>query len=311
MKKRQKQTQKTETTDKNNCLDVDSCTKCSEKILLWTIVANVFLAVLKLGGGSLSGSSGLLADGMQSVACAIASVIVMYSINIAKKKRDAKYPFGYARIEFIVALVIFSVLVGVGLFISISSIILIVKRDLNTPGILALPIAAISVVLTFMMYKYNLCAGRKMESPSMIANGYQSRADMFSSIAVMIGVMLSQFSIGLAIFDKLAALFVGFVILKDAVHHWIINIKIILDKEPELGSRARINSVVTELLGGKGPEPDTVKIKRVGSKFWVGIRLDFPDTHTWGQVEKVTDKIRKHLFERISWIEDVDFFLNR
>ena len=55
------------------CRDVEHCTKCSEDILRWTILANIFLVVITLTGGYLSGSVGLIADGTHSICCIISS----------------------------------------------------------------------------------------------------------------------------------------------------------------------------------------------------------------------------------------------
>ena len=296
---------------KNNidCSGIEYCQKCSKKILNWTLSGNVFLAVLKLTGGSLAQSSGLMADGLQSIYCIIASLLIMYSINIAQKKKDNRYPYGYGKIEFIIALVVFSILVGLGLFISISNFIMILKKDIVMPGIIGLPVSVTSVFLTYMMFKYNTCAGDKLNSMGMIANGQQARADMYSSLAVTLGILLSQLSPNLAIFDRLAALFVGIIILKDAFEHWVNNLKVILDEVPEENYKKKINAIISKEIPNY--KTNIIKFKRTGRQFWLGIGLNFPDDISVIQVEKITHKIAEKLKKDINWIGEVDFFLDR
>ena len=289
-----------------NCLDLKYCTECSKKILLWTIAGNVFLAFIKLLGGSLSGSSGLFADGLQSVTCVIASIVIMYSLSLSQKKENEHFPYGYGKVEYIVALAVFSILLGLGLFISISSLLIMLKRDFAAPSILGLPVASISVLLTYMMYKYNMCAGKKLESNSITANAYQSKADLYSSSAVCLGILIAQISPSLAIFDRLAAFFVGLLIIKDSFHHWGMNLKVILDKVPEPEHEYRIRTILSEGLDGQ--KPDFIKIRRTGKKYWIGIGIDFDQDLTIAQIDSVTNKLKDKIISDIDWIGEVDFF---
>jgi len=291
----------------SQCLTLKGCRACSKKILFWTIAGNVFLAIIKLLGSVISGSSGLMADGLQSVSCIVASVIIMYSLVISQKKSNSEFPYGYGKIEFIVALIVFSSLVGLGLFIAIYNLLLIIHKDTATPGILGLPIAAISVFLTYLMYKYNVCAGKKLDSPGMIANGYQARADMYSSTAVSVGIMLAQISPRFAVFDQIAALFVGCLIFKDSFQHWFVNLKVILDEVPDENYEKKVAEIISKLV--EDSQHKVIKLKRMGKNFWIGIEIYFADDQTVSEIEVLKNKLKKEICQKIPWIGHVDFFL--
>ncbi|MBF0252864.1 MAG: cation diffusion facilitator family transporter [Candidatus Omnitrophica bacterium] len=292
---------------KNKCLDFDFCESCSKKILLWTIAGNVFLTVIKLSGGIVSGSSGLMADGMQSVSCVVASILIMYSMVIAKKQKNERYPFGYGKIEFIVALVVFSVLMGLGLYIFLSNLIMIMKRTVVPPSIIGLPVAVISSFLTYMMYKYNACAGSKLDSAGLVANGLQARADMFSSVAVTIGIIMSQLGPVCAAFDRVAAMLVGILIVYDSYQHWVVNLNIILDKGPEHSYEEKVKNIISEIIPGF--RPAVIKIKRMGKKFWLGISLKMTENENVENFNLKADDTAKKLQEQCLWINEIDFFL--
>lgn len=268
---------------------------------------SIFLAILKFTGGALCGSAGLTADGMESFAFTIGSMMIMYSLVIAKKKPDNLFPYGYGKIEFIAALAVFSALIGIGLFISLSSLLLILRRDFGPPDIRALPVAAVSVFLNYMIYKFSLCAGERLENKSIIANAHQSKADMLSSIAVGIGILLSQFGSIFAIFDPLAAFVVGILILKDAFGQWFVNLEIILDKVPSSQCRDTVRSAVMESFSDSALQ--FIKFKRTGKKFWIGIGLDFPNSDNVDKVEKITDTLKDKLQKNFHWVGDVNFFV--
>ena len=289
------------------CKEANDCLSCSKKIISWSIAGSLFLAILKFASGALSRSAGLTADGIQSLACVIGSLMIMYSLMISKKKPDKLFPYGYGKIEFIVSLVVFSLLIGLGFFISLSSLLLILKRNLEAPDIRGLPVAAISVFLNYLIYSYSYCAGTKLDSSGIIANAHQSKADMFSSVAVGAGIIIAQFSPSLAIFDPIAAFIVGILIIKDSFVHWFVNLKVILDRIPDPKYREIIIGIISESL------PDAkqgfIKFKSTGKKFWVGIGLGFPDTYKAGKIEEKTNIVKNKMLKEAYWAGEIDFFV--
>jgi len=293
----------------NDLPDIEFCKNCADQILLWTIVANVIILLLKSIGVFLSHSAGLFADMLQSFACIISSVILLYSIKVAKKERNDRYPYGYGMIEFIASTVVFSLLLGLGTFIIIENIVLIMIGDETMPGIIGLPIALIVTLVTFMLFKYNICAGKRLDSAALTSNGKQVLCDTYSSSGVAVGIFLSQLGPGFVVADKLAAIFVGFLILKDSIENWRINMNVILHKIPKTDYKRKITNIVSNT----NPEirPHTIKIKRVGKKYWLGIGLDFPKMKSVGDMLSTTNKIRESLHREVEWLNEVEFFLDR
>jgi len=298
--------------EKNNLSDlpdIDFCKNCADQILVWTIVANVIILLLKSIGVFFSHSAGLFADMLQSFACIISSVILLYSIKVAKRERNDRYPYGYGMIEFIASTVVFSLLLGLGAFIIIENIALITMGDGTMPGIIGLPIALIVTLVTFMMYKYNSCAGQRLDSAALTSNGKQVLCDTYSSFGVAVGILLAQLGPNFVIADKLAAIFVGFLILKDSFENWRINMDVILHKVPKTDYKKKIKTIVSK--SNQGLMPHTIKIKRVGKKYWMGIGLNFSDKKSVGDMLSTTNKIRESLHREVEWLNEVEFFLDR
>ncbi|MBF0479908.1 MAG: cation transporter [Candidatus Omnitrophica bacterium] len=287
--------------------DLENCKECSKKILGWTIFGNAFLASIKLAGGILTNSSGLIADGFQSISCVATSILIMVSLFLSKRRSDALFPFGYAKIEFIASLAAFSILIGIGLYIVFLSMLGIFRQDFVQADIMALPIAMVSAFLTYMMYRYNLCAGTKLESPGMVANGAHAGADLISSGAVILAIILAQFGSAWAVCDKIAALIVGLIIIRDSLSHWTSNLQIILDHVPNQGFQAQIKKVV--FTAAPKYKIGKVKFKRIGKNFWVGISLLYPFSGTVKENEVLMDDTRKELIKAIPEINEVEFFI--
>ncbi|MBF0521983.1 MAG: cation transporter [Candidatus Omnitrophica bacterium] len=291
----------------NSCMTTEGCWACSKKILVWTVIGNAVLVVIKLAGGTFANSSGMIADGIQSIACVVTSILIMVSLSFSSRPNDVRFPYGYAKLEFIVALIAFSILIGFGVSITLSSILAILRRDFVQPDIvLALPVAVASVFLTYMIQRYNFCAGKRLDSSGLIANGCHAGADVLSSSAVILGIILSQMGADFAVCDRLAALIVGVVIVKDSLSHWASNVRNILDQVPEPGFALRIEKMI--LSAYPKYRPGSIKFKRVGKKFWVGISLRCPKTGTLQEVCVAMDDMKKSVIRNLPSIGEVDFF---
>lgn len=286
---------------------LEYCEACSKKILGWTVAANVFLAAIKLTSGVLANSSGLFADGLQSLSCIATSIFIMVSLALSRRKYDEKFPYGYAKLEFIVAFLAFSILIGLGFFIALSGLLGILRREFVQPDIMALPVAVISIFLAYMIYRYNFCAGAKLDSPGMIANGCHAGADLYSSGAVILALIISQLGPEYAVCDKIAAMLVGIIIIKDALHHWVENLQGILDYVPDPEFRRRIEKVITTACSGC--RPGAVKFRRIGKKFWVGIGLSWQIKGSVREADALMDEMRFALTKEIPAIGEIDFFM--
>ena len=283
------------------------CLDCSKKVLGWTIIGNAFLVILKLVGGVFANSSCLIADGIQSISCVVTSIMVMVTLFFTGRSNDECFPYGYAKLEILTTLIAFSVLLGIGGYITLSSILAILRHDFVQPDIMALPIALISIFVTYMIQRHNFCAGEKLDSSAMIANGYHAGADVLSSSAVIGGIILSQFGPNFAVCDKIAALIVGIIIVKDSLNHWITSIQNILDQVPSAGFTQNIERVIYKDYPGY--RPAVVKFKRTGKKFWVGISLRCSVEETAHELSVQMDKMRKVLIKIFPSIQEVDFFI--
>ena len=85
--------------------------------VLWAILVNMFLTIAQVVGGVLSGSLALIADALHNFSDAIALVIAFGARKIARRPSDETMTFGYGRAEIIAALVNYTTLIVIGLYL--------------------------------------------------------------------------------------------------------------------------------------------------------------------------------------------------
>ena len=84
----------------------------SRKAIVAAFLANLGIAIAKLIGFVITGSAGLLAESMHSLADTGNQALLMFGARRGKRRADAAHPFGYGPERyfwaFVVALVLFS-----------------------------------------------------------------------------------------------------------------------------------------------------------------------------------------------------------
>lgn len=196
----------------------DQRTKELTKVTWVGFAVNLVLTIAKTIAGFIGHSHAMVADAMHSLTDIITDVIVLVFIHISGKERDKDHDYGHGKYETIASLAVSLLLVVVAVkFImsGITKIKLILAGDAaQTPGMIALWAAVISIVSKELLYQYTYRVGKKAKSPALIANAWHHRSDAFSSIASLVGIGAAIFLGGKwAILDPLTGCVIGAVII--------------------------------------------------------------------------------------------------
>jgi membrane protease subunit HflK len=165
---------------------------------------NVVLVVVKVALATVSGSIALLADAWHSLSDVFVSLFVFAGFRFSDASRRR-----VALVENVIALLI-------GVAILIAGLSILRKAFVASMGEVSnLGIAMVGTFLTiavaYFLARYKLHVGGATSSPALIADGAHSHMDVYSSCAVLVG-LLGQM-IGLQL-DKAAAVVVVFFIAK-------------------------------------------------------------------------------------------------
>jgi cation diffusion facilitator family transporter len=199
------------------------CYWCAEnvgKISLW---GNLGLFVLKLVSGTAGDSQAVIADAIHSAADVALAAILMICLRVSKLPPDEKHPYGYGNVEYIASLFVGISLSTVATLILYTAIADLRSGVMHQPNIVATLGLIISIVGNELMFRHSLCCGQRFGSPAMIANAWENRADVYSTLAALVGVVGAQ--LGLLFMDPVGAILVAillvysaFQMLRDAWH---------------------------------------------------------------------------------------------
>jgi len=196
----------------------------SERIGLLSITTNVFLAALKYGLAALSGSVALLADAIHSLSDVISAATVLAGIKISKRKSRA-FPYGLYKVENLVSLISSLFILFAGYEIAKTVFLEKQSMDLNRLPLAMAGVVA-TMVITLLFSRYELKQGKRIGSPSLIADAQHIRTDMFSSGVILVGLAGSWLKVPL---DRAAALVVVVFVGRAGIRIFLDSIRVLLD----------------------------------------------------------------------------------
>lgn len=182
-----------------------------------TILWNTVLSFLKLAAGILAHSGAMVSDAVHSMSDVFSTIIVMIGVKAAEKASDKEHPYGHERMECVAAIVLAVVLLLTGLAIGYEGIQKISSAQegtLQTPGLLALAAALVSILVKEGMYRYTRSAAKRIDSNALMADAWHHRSDALSSIGALIGIAGAR--LGVPVLDPIASLVICLFIAKAA-----------------------------------------------------------------------------------------------
>ncbi|MCQ0090315.1 MULTISPECIES: cation diffusion facilitator family transporter [Rhodobacterales] len=153
-------------------------------VAIW---ANGLLTVAQIVGGILSGSLALIADAIHNLSDMASLVIAFGARKIARRPADAKMTFGYGRVEIVAALINYTSLIIIGLYLVYEGAMRFVDPvqiegwTVVILGGVALFIDTLTAWLTYSMQK---------GSVNIRALFLHNLSDALASVAVIVGGVL-------------------------------------------------------------------------------------------------------------------------
>ncbi|HMU45412.1 MAG TPA: cation diffusion facilitator family transporter [Chitinophagaceae bacterium] len=156
----------------------------------WVALVSFILLLVKFFAYYITHSVTILTDALESIVNVSAGFLGLYSLFIAAKPRDRDHPYGHGKAEFLSAAVE-GTMIGVAgaiiLYKAIEHLIYpVALKELDYGMIL---IAATAVV-NFILGYYCLRTGKKNNSAALAASGKHLQTDTWSTIGIIIGLVL-------------------------------------------------------------------------------------------------------------------------
>lgn len=155
------------------------------------IILNAVLCGCKIFIGLFFNIISITADGINNLSDIGSSAISMVGYKMANKPADKKHPFGHARIEYVLSLIIGISIISIGFGLVTSSIEKLISKSVSTYNIIAMGILAGSIVLKIFLSVFNYVLYKKTDLLPLKATAFDSLTDIAATTCILITVIVA------------------------------------------------------------------------------------------------------------------------
>lgn len=270
------------------------------KVTIVGSIVNFLLLLFKFFAGIAGHSAAMLADAVHSLSDFITDIVVIVFVRIAGKPEDKGHDYGHGKYETLATAIIGLLLlcVGFGIFWNGASSIYTFLRggQLESPGVVALVAALVSIVSKEILYQYTVIQGKKLNSQAVIANAWHHRSDALSSIGTAIGIggaiLLGDHW---RVLDPVAAVVVSFFIMKVSVRLLIPCVDELLEKSLPEDVEKEIEQTVLSFPGVS--QPHHLRTRRIGNYYAIELHVRMDGKITLEEAHSTATAIENKLKE--------------
>jgi cation diffusion facilitator family transporter len=259
-----------------------------EQVALSSILASAGLTVAKAVVGVLTGSLGLLSEAGHSLIDLCAAIMTYVAVRISVKPADDKHQYGHGKVEAV------SALAQTGLLFLLSGLVIweAARRLLAHDGheveatIWAFGVIVLSIVVDFFRARALSRTAKKTSSQALEADALHFSSDLWSSLAVLIGLAGVYFGMPWA--DAVAALVVAALVL---IAGWRLSkrtIDTLTDAAPA-GITEQIAAIAAHVPGVVAI--DRLRMRSAGDKHFVDIDVGVSRTLPLDRVSAIKERL--------------------
>ena len=246
------------------------------KVTVFGSIINTVLVLFKFVAGILGRSSAMIADAVHSLSDFATDIIVLVFVKISGKPKDESHDYGHGKFETlattIIGVALFAVAVGIICGGAMKIALWLRGEQLQSPGLIALWAAIVSIVLKELTFHITIRRGRELDSQAVVANAWHHRSDAFSSVGTAVGIgAAALLGPRWAVMDPLASVVVGAFIVK-------VSITLLKDGINDLLEVSLPPEVEDEILAiissyNDVSQPHNLKTRRIGNDYAIEVHV--------------------------------------
>lgn len=258
-----------------------------------SITSNAVIILLKIVAGILSGSISIISEAIHSFSDFLASVLTFFAVSRSSEPADKEHPFGHGKYEDMSGFIEGGLIILAGLYIIYESVKkLIWGYNLEFNSMLGIYVMAFAVIANFIVSSYLFYVAKKADSVSLYADAEHLRTDIFSSLGVLIGLILIKIT-GIVILDPIIAIIVAIIIIKSGYSISKETLNNLLDGSLPEEDMKKIESILDNNISIKGYKD--LKTRKVGQCKDIEITIFFEPNLTIAQCHKICDEIEEEI----------------
>lgn len=253
--------------------------------------------------GWVGHSHALIADGIESFADLLSSVIVWRGLRIAAEPADHDHPYGHGKAEPLAAALVAMMLIFAAVWIAWTSVIEIVRPH-DSPAAFTLGVLLLVILIKETLFRWVWGQGKEIDSSAVRTDAWHHRSDAITSLCAAIGITVAL--IGgprFAIADDVAALLASLIIAWNGWKLWQSARDELMDAAPDEQEIADIRSIAQSVSGVVDVEKCFVR--RMGPERFVDIHIEVAPDMTVQRAHDIAHEVKSAMRGKRPEIVDV------
>ena len=270
-----------------------------ESVAKLAIFAVSLLILMKAAASIVTGSIAIRADAVHSAIDLFGVIIGYIGIRISGKPPDERHPFGHGKAENIAGVVIAGLIfiaAGTIAYQAVERLIVGGAVELVTLGIY---VTAAAVAINLAISWYALRVAHATDSLALEATARDLLADVLSSGAVLVGLILVRLT-EITILDPIVALLVAIIIARTAFLTMKKSFGGLMDIKLPQAEEDEILSCLRE-YGGQLVGFHKIRTRKAGNQRYIDFHLVVPKDVSVEQAHRLCDELEQDIETRLSY----------
>ncbi|MCO6449166.1 MAG: cation transporter [Caldilineales bacterium] len=277
--------------------DTSSVDRTRSRAAIIAVAVGLLLFFVKAGAYFITGSNAILSDALESIVNVVASSFALYAVLRSSRPPDRNYPYGYGKIELFSAGFEGAMVIIAGLGILWISIPAFWNPRPLAQLDLGLALIIVGGVVNYLLGVYLIRTGRNVRSDALVADGHHVQSDSFTTLGVVIGLVLVWVT-GWEWIDPLVACIVALNLLRIGARITRESLTGLMDKsDPEF--MAKLVEAMQRLRQPGWIAPHHLRSWRSGATRYVDFHLVVPRYWELEQVHQTETDIDRGLMQAL------------
>ncbi len=270
-----------------------------KKVSIVAGLGTLMFALAKGIVGLVSGSIVLMGDAVHSGADSFSAFLVWAGLKISQKDPTEKFPYGYYKVENITSLLVSFLILFAGYSIITNSFNkLFTQTELGIPAI-AVGVAVADALVMYMIGKYEISEGEKINSQSLIADGKESKMHIFSSSIVIVGLVATVMRV--PYLEGVAGMLISLFIFQAGLESAKDSIYALMDVSPDKDIENDVRMVLNRISGAESISD--LRLRKAGPLVFGEVGVEVKKYVDVARAHEIADEIGEKIKKEVTEID--------
>ena len=157
-------------------------------------IVGVILFIGKLIAWHLTNSDAVFSDAMESIVNIISAFMGLYSLYLAAQPKDENHPYGHGKVEFVTSGVEGSLIIFAGIMIIVEAADSLLHGNTLKKLDYGILIVLATAIINYLMGYFSIKKGERENSVVLISSGKHLQSDTWTTLGVVISLVLVYFT---------------------------------------------------------------------------------------------------------------------